>query len=301
MVRRWSGLSGLWYGPERVAGSPGLGGTDRTRSVSLISGAEAGVQQRRTSAFQWWFLASSILRGWWLWRFRLDRGWGDLEWDLPMLWSGIALWPVAWCRGWLRCEKAVTQRRVLAQQRIAAGRRHDGDGAHWRREWLQAAIGLGCGRWCLGWVVVFRSLWWSLISGCLGFLCLVLVVVLVKISPSSCKRGFGGGCFCVVSMPLFWCHGWSAVSWSGLLSVLSGYQCDGESPLHVFWLFWDAVSERVKTVHCNVGGWVVLVQVWLVLVVARRYGRRIWLGVGPLWLMEVTYGDGPVTMDPIAL
>ncbi|PRQ37688.1 hypothetical protein RchiOBHm_Chr4g0405391 [Rosa chinensis] len=80
-------------------------------------------------------------------------------------------------------------------------------------------------------------------------------------------------------MPLLWCRGHSAVSWSGLLSLLSGYQREGESSLYVVCLFWDTVSERVKTVHLNVGGWVVSVQVWLLLIVARGYERKIWLRV----------------------
>ncbi|PRQ21450.1 hypothetical protein RchiOBHm_Chr7g0239361 [Rosa chinensis] len=125
---------------------------------------------------------------------------------------------------------------------------------------------LGGGGWCLGRAFVLGSLWWSFVS---------------------------------VSMPLLWCHGRFAVSWSGLLSVLSGYQRDGESPLHVVWLFRDAVSERVKTVHFNVGGWVVSVQVWLLIIVACRYEHKIWLGVGSLWLMEVIHVDGLVTMDPM--
>lgn len=36
---------------------------------------------------------------------------------------------------------------------------------------------------------------------------------------------------------------------------------------------------------------------WLSLVVARRFGRKNWLRVGPIWFMDVISRDGPVTID----
>ncbi|PRQ52752.1 hypothetical protein RchiOBHm_Chr2g0158851 [Rosa chinensis] len=40
---------------------------------------------------------------------------------------------------------------------------------------------------------------------------------------------------------------------------------DGESPLHVVWLFWEAMSKRVETVHLNAGGGVVSLYIGLVI------------------------------------
>ena len=36
---------------------------------------------------------------------------------------------------------------------------------------------------------------------------------------------------------------------------------------------------------------------WLLLDVARRLGRNIWLRVGPIWFMNVIDNDGPITID----
>lgn len=80
-----------------------------------------------------------------------------------------------------------------------------------------------------------------------------------------------------------------------LLSVFFCYLRNGELPLHVVWLFWNMVSNRVK--------WFILMLVarsyrdirdWLFLIVACGYGRKIWLGVGPIRLMDVIDCNEPV-------
>lgn len=78
------------------------------------------------------------------------------------------------------------------------------------------------------------------------------------------------------------------------MSLLSYYNCDGELPLHVVCLFWNMVPSRVK--------WFILILVprytrsWLLLLVARRFGRHIWLGVRSIRFIVVIVCDGPVTM-----
>ncbi|PRQ32044.1 hypothetical protein RchiOBHm_Chr5g0042021 [Rosa chinensis] len=143
---------------------------------------------------------------------------------------------------------------------------------------VQVPFWTGLKRWGLAALALWAWACYLLIVGgfWLGFFrfgfCLGII------SPSSIKRGLV-------------CFGFIGVSWSGLLSVLFGYQRDGESPLYVVWQFWIAVSERVETVHRNVGDWVVSVYVRWLLIVARGYERKIWLGVEPFWLMEVTHVD----------
>ncbi|PRQ55908.1 putative N(6)-L-threonylcarbamoyladenine synthase [Rosa chinensis] len=91
--------------------------------------------------------------------------------------------------------------------------------------------GLVCwGKGCLGWASFLGPPWFCFVFSFFRFWCVCPIGVLLKISLSSCERGLGY--FWIVSMPLFWCHCRSAVSWSGLWVVVFGYQCDGESPLH---------------------------------------------------------------------
>ncbi|PRQ48995.1 hypothetical protein RchiOBHm_Chr2g0116941 [Rosa chinensis] len=80
-----------------------------------------------------------------------------------------------------------------------------------------------------------------------------------------------------------------------ILSVVSGGQYGGDLSLYVVWILWDTVWRRMT---------------WLFLVLAARFyrdsrdwycyvvrgnGRLVWLGVGPIWLMDVMVVDGPVT------
>ncbi|PRQ29225.1 putative mitochondria fission 1 protein [Rosa chinensis] len=129
------------------------------------------------------------------------------------------------------------------------------------------------------------------------FLILFKVVFLVKISirglvrffwflacPYSVELGLGQ-----IEVPWMWCFSWGRI---GLLLVLSYGQCADERSLHVVWHFWDTVWKRALVVLAVVYE---VESIFSGFSVARVVGRYWWLGVGLFQLMEVIYGDGPVT------
>lgn len=123
------------------------------------------------------------------------------------------------------------------------------------------------------------------------------------ISPYSFELGFGLVCWLGLMSPCLLELGLSlmVVPWlwrlsGGLIVSISVCYCGqfaDKRSLHVVWYDWSMMLKRASVILAV--GYAALLR--LSKLSLEACGRKVWLGVGPVWFMDVINNDGPVTID----